>query len=341
MAVIKKRKKNLNEDLVPPKHMIDGYISREFNGVTEFDIYTYARNNKVNVLNEGPTGLGKTSSVVAWAAQNNIPFYSVPSNVGVEPSSLFGKYIPGVDENGENKFVWVDGPVTRIVRDGGVLLINEVNFLPPRVATVLFGLLDKRRQIQLLDHKGEVIDAHDDLTIIADMNPGYEGTGRMNKAFRNRFGIQLVWDYSADVEKQLIQFKTVADVAKRIRNMAKSSNILTPVSTNMLMEFESNMLAFSVDFASMIFVNHFDERERAPISQILTKTFRMNIEEELKLFKAKGGKTEVKEAKDEDFTMESAYPPEHPIWEQRKMYKFGDIDPEYGEYGVDWVLGAE
>jgi MoxR-like ATPase len=247
---------------VPAIKFHEDYIQRKIIGdISEFDIFDMALANKENILIEGPTGPGKTMSVRAWAAFHKKPFYAISSNIGMEPSQLFGKFIP----DGKGSFVWQDGPVTDIVRRGGVLLLNEVNFTPERISTVLFPLLDAGRLITLLDHKSEVIEGHEDLLIVADMNPEYEGTRPLNKAFRNRFEHQIFWDYDPVVEKQLVKSGKLLELAQNVR--ARRGEIDTPVSTNMLMEFENFARRVGIDYAVLNFSNHFhmDERETVRI----------------------------------------------------------------------------
>lgn len=295
---------------VPDISVHDAYVGRSFNGRSEFDIFDAALKHNWNVLIEGPTGPGKTMAARAYSAKRKKRFYSIASNVGIEPSQLFGKYIP----DGDGGFAWIDGPVTDLVRHGGVLLINEVNFMPERVATVIFGLLDGRREITLLDHKGETIKAHEDLFIIADMNPGYAGTRPLNEAFRNRFSIQLFWDYDAVVEQKLIKSDSLRTLMVGIRRQVASGLYVTPVSTNMGMEFEAVAKSLGLDFATENFVNHFQEDERESI----TKLFEANYERLKKDIEARP-LTEEEKTK------------------QRYQMKPGDVDPEWGVFGTDWV----
>lgn len=259
--------------LVPDASYCKGYVGRTFDGGrSDFDVYEFARRNHHNVLIEGPTGSAKTTSVLAYAAKNHLPFYSVSSSAGTEPSQLFGKYIPAED----GSFVWQDGPVTHLFRHGGVLLLNEVNFIPTRIASVLFSALDRRRTIQLVDHKGEVITAHDDLLIVADLNPNYLGTNQLNAAFRNRFTIQLDWDYQPAIEKKLVEAKTLHTIAGKLRTSQRQGEIETPVGTNMLIEFEQLATGLGLEFATTNFVNHFRLDERESVSYVLN-TFQANL----------------------------------------------------------------
>ena len=250
--------------------------------VSDFDIFDRGLRLKQNILLEGPTGCAKTSAVLAYAAERKVPFYAIPSNIGIEPSQLFGKFVPSPD----GSFEWVDGPVTSIIRTGGVLLINEVNFMPDRVATVLFGLLDRRREITLLDHHAEVIRAADDLLIVADMNPEYEGTRPLNKAFRNRFALQLLWGYDKEVEYKLCRSKALVGMATKLRTSADQGGVETPCSTNMLMELEQNFQDMGWAFATYMFLSHYPPEERGPVTLVLD-TYAQRIQNELDTAAAK------------------------------------------------------
>ena len=264
---------NIDLAMIPDSSYLTSYVGRKFaGGRSDFDLYDFALANHYNVLLEGPTGVAKTSSVLAYAAKRKLAFYSVSSSTGTEPSQLFGKYIP----DGQGGFVWQDGPVTHLFRHGGVLLLNEVNFIPTRVASVLFSALDRRREIQLIDHKGEVIVAHNDLLIVADMNPDYTGTQALNAAFRNRFKIQLVWDYDPRIESKLFKSKELAKIAAKLRVSQRQGELETPISTNMLIEFEEIALGLGLPFARENFCNHFHSDEREAVIQTFN-TYEANL----------------------------------------------------------------
>jgi len=254
-----------NLSYVPSLDVVSSYIPRKFHDISEEAIYDYAIANGLNVLIEGEAGTGKTTSAMRYSALRNLPFYSVSSNVGAEPSQLFGKYVPDTDGN----FVWQDGGVTQLVRHGGVLLLNEINFLPPKVATVLMGLLDDRRQITLLDHKGEVINANPNLLVIADYNEGYRGTSRLNEAFADRFAIKLQFKYDTEIERKFIPSKSLLELANKMRADSLSGIYETPISTRLLKNFVSNATSLNYDFAVTNFLNNFNDEERGSVKLLL------------------------------------------------------------------------
>lgn len=258
---------------VPDKAIGEGYINRRFGNLSEWNIYDRALADGTNILIEGEAGSGKTISVQAYASNKGMRYFNVSSNNSIDPSQLFGAWIPRADGQG---YRWQDGAVTQIVRNGGVLLLNEVNFLPTRVSTVLFSLLDYRREIQLLENGGEVVKAHPNLLIVADMNYGYKGTQELNQAFNDRFGIKLEFPYDKTIEQRLIGNKALLVLADQLREQYAKEELTTPTSTRALVSFMDNARKFGVDFAIMSFVNGFNKDERAGV-RLACETHKDNI----------------------------------------------------------------
>lgn len=270
---------------VPDKSVAEMYVGRQVHGVWDFELAENARMNRRNILLMGDTGSGKTMFGEAYAAKQGFLYYSLPCDVSIDPSALFGKMQP-TDVPG--KFEWQDGPVTQVVREGGVLNISEVNFMPPKIAAALYPLLDGRRYIPLLGHKGEVVRAHENLLVIADMNPQYRGTMDLNAAFKNRFAFKVHWGYDASVEAKLVKMPTLRAISDRLRGMV-GTEIVTPVSTNMLMEFEvfacDEMLG--MDFAVSNFVAAFEADERKPVENVFNLN-KKNLNSDLAFLLGKG-----------------------------------------------------
>ncbi len=275
--------KGLTLDLitVPDVKWGQEYINRRFNGHSDWDIYDTALAEGINVLLEGEAGSGKTMSVQGFASARGMRYFNVSNNNGIDPSQLFGRWIPNPVGQG---YVWQDGAVTQLVRHGGVLLLNEINFLPARVSTVLFSLLDYRREIQLLENGGETIKAHKDLLIIADMNNGsrYKGTQDLNMAFADRFAIKLEFPYDRTIENKVVKCKSLLTLADQLRDSYDKEELNTPISTRALVAFVKNAKTFNVDFAINSFVNGFDKEERNGV-RLACETHKDNIAHELGL----------------------------------------------------------
>ena len=251
---------------VPDRKWADTYISRKLEGgITEFQLFDTAMANHENILIRGHAGSGKTMSVLAYASARGYRYYNVSSNVGLEPSHLFGSWIP--TESGT--FQWQDGAVTSVVRHGGVLLLNEIDFMPERITTILFSLLDDRRQIQLMENGGEIIEAHPDLLVIGDHNPNYRGSRPMNQAWKDRFHHKVEYPYDRAVERKLIPSSTLLEIVDKLRAMADKGEIDTPVSTRGLVAFVSNAKLLGIDYAIASYINGYLDDEKEAIKLVM------------------------------------------------------------------------
>jgi MoxR-like ATPase len=280
--VINKVERNDNERtlaFVPSltSEAVRTYVPRKFaGGLSEDQLYTYALKSKKNVSIQGHAGTGKTTSLMTFSAKNGLEFGSMSCNAGVEPSQFFGRYVP----NQEGKLEWRDGLFTHFFRNGGVLVIDEANFLPQKIASVLHGVLDDRRVLTLLEHDGEVITANENLLIAMCYNDGYKGTSRFNEAFADRFWIKLNFEYDTDIEKKFIPSNTLLELAKSMRADTIAGVYETPVSTRLLKQFVDLAQNLSYDFAVDNFVNNFREDERSSV-KLLLDSQRHNLELEL------------------------------------------------------------
>ena len=136
------------------------------------------------------------------------------------------------------------------------------------MAATFHGLLDKRRAITILEKGNEVVEAHPDLQIVVAYNPDYEGTKPLNYAFKNRFRVKIRLDYDPGVEASLLCLPIIQEVAAKLRSSHKAGDLETPISTNMLLEFESLAIDLSYAFAVDNFINAFGEDERQPVKEV-------------------------------------------------------------------------
>ena len=78
----------------------------------ECAIFAAAYANNLPLLLKGPTGCGKTRFVAHMAAQLGRPLYTVSCHDDLTAADLTGRYLL---KGGDT--VWVDGPLTRAVRE--------------------------------------------------------------------------------------------------------------------------------------------------------------------------------------------------------------------------------
>lgn len=137
----------------------------------------------------GPTGAGKTSLVTQVAARLNWPVHAVTGHGRLELSDLIGQFTL-VD--GSMRFV--HGPLAQALRDGHILILNEIDLMDP---SELAGLNDclEGQPLVIAQNGGEVIRPHPKFRLVATGNSAgagdpsglYQGVLRQNLAFLDRF----------------------------------------------------------------------------------------------------------------------------------------------------------
>lgn len=268
----------VQEESHPLQHLIpskekwsdDGaYISREFGGVKDLLVLEKALETKNNVLISGPTGSAKTTFVYAFASIHQLPVVNVPCNGGADPRLFVGGWTPQADKSVD----FIYGELVLAALHGGVVYLDEVNFLPPKISAYIHGMLDRRRTISIPEAKGSSVDSsvylHPNCIVIGAYNPDYNGTRPLNQAFKNRFSVQLDFPYDVQIERELLNSPTLIELAVNLRSQYDLGHIQTPVSTNLMMEIEEWNESLGFDFALENFINHFHPDETSVVREVL------------------------------------------------------------------------
>ncbi|MCF1494489.1 AAA domain-containing protein [Agrobacterium vitis] len=148
----------------------------------ECDLFERAFERQLPLLLKGPTGCGKTRFVSHMAARLGRPLSTVSCHDDLAAADLTGRYLL---KGGDT--VWVDGPLTRSVREGGICYLDEIVEARKDVAVVLHPLTDDRR-ILPLERTGEVLQATPEFMLVVSYNPGYQNLLKSLKpSTRQRF----------------------------------------------------------------------------------------------------------------------------------------------------------
>lgn len=205
----------------------------------EIDIFQYAYQEKLPLLLKGPTGTGKSRFVQHMAAQLERPLITVSCHEETSAIDLLGRYLIKGSET-----YWQDGPLTRAVRTGSIIYIDEIAEARPDTIVALHSLTDYRRELYL-DRSGEHLTAQEGFMLVASFNPGYQGTWKeLKPSTRQRF-IGIHFDYpTSALEMEIVQAesqcdkrtaKTLVKLASKIRNLAHLG-LAESISTRLLVD---------------------------------------------------------------------------------------------------------
>lgn len=134
----------------------------------ETAVFKAAWRQGLSVVLKGPTGCGKTRFVEAMAHELGRPLITVACHDDLTTADLVGRYLLRGDET-----VWVDGPLTRAVREGAICYLDEVVEARQDTTVVLHPLADHRRQLPI-ERLGVTLDAAPGFGLVVSYNPGYQ-----------------------------------------------------------------------------------------------------------------------------------------------------------------------
>ncbi len=217
----------------------------------EVELFEAAYKQRLPLIFKGPTGCGKTRFVEYMAYKLgieltkvskdedgfNLPLVTIACHEDLTASDLVGRYLLEGDQT-----VWIDGPLTRAVKVGGICYLDEV-VEARKDTTVLIHPLTDHRRILPVEKKGELLEAAEGFLLVLSYNPGYQSALKdLKHSTRQRF-VSIEFDYpSRDIEAEIVQHESgvdekvadqLAKLGEKVRNL-KEHGLGEGASTRLL-----------------------------------------------------------------------------------------------------------
>jgi nitric oxide reductase NorQ protein len=152
-----------------------------------------------------------------------VPLVTIACHEDLTASDLVGRYL--LDAEGTR---WIDGPMTRAVKAGAILYLDEV-VEARKDTTVLIHPLTDHRRILPVEKTGSIIEADDRFLLCISYNPGYQSALKdLKHSTRQRF-ISIEFYYPPrDIEAEIVQRESgcykeqaeaLAKLGEKIRNL--------------------------------------------------------------------------------------------------------------------------
>jgi nitric oxide reductase NorQ protein len=185
----------------------------------EEQVFTAAFRQGLSVLLKGPTGCGKTRFVEAMAFDLERSLVTVACHDDLTTADLVGRYlIQGGDTS------WVDGPLTRAVREGAICYLDEIVEARQDTTVVLHPLADHRRQLPI-DRLGITLDAAPGFCLVVSYNPGYQSVLKDLKDSTRQRMVAIELDFPAPaVEEKIVahESRVEPDAAARLVQLGQA-----------------------------------------------------------------------------------------------------------------------
>lgn len=214
-------------DKSPYYHLIDN----------EDQIFKECHKAKLPVILKGATGCGKSRFVDKMAYDLGLQLITVACNEDTSATDLLGRFlIKG------NETIWQDGPMTRAVRTGAILYLDEVVEAREDVIVLIHSLTDYRRMLYI-DALAEALAAPTSFQLVMSYNPGYQKSFKeLKPSTRQRF-VALSFNYpSPEIEAQIVMkesgasekiCKSLVTLATKIRSLSELG-LAESVSTRLI-----------------------------------------------------------------------------------------------------------
>jgi nitric oxide reductase NorQ protein len=174
----------------------------------EVEVFRAAARRGLPVLLKGPTGCGKTRFVESMAHELGRDLVTVSGHEDLSSADLVGRYLL---KGGET--TWVDGPLTRAVRQGAICYLDEIVEARQDTTVVIHPLADHRRELPV-DRLGISLKAAPGFQLVISYNPGYQSVLKnLKESTRQRFVSIELGFHPAHVETEVVAHEARVDLA--------------------------------------------------------------------------------------------------------------------------------
>jgi nitric oxide reductase NorQ protein len=199
----------------------------------EEQVFKAAFRQGLSILLKGPTGCGKTRFVEAMAYDLGRPLITVACHDDLTTADLVGRFLM---RGGDTE--WVDGPLTRAVREGAICYLDEVVEARQDTTVVLHPLADHRRQLPI-ERLGVTLEAAPGFCLVVSYNPGYQSVLKDLKDSTRQRMVAIEFGFPPpEVEAQIVAHE--AGIApERAAELVRLGQAIRRVETGGLREVAS------------------------------------------------------------------------------------------------------
>jgi hypothetical protein len=247
----------------------ENYYSRKWGEHDDVMVLRKSRDMSAYVLLYGAPGCGKTAVVEAAFTGESGGLFTVLGSGDTEVADLVGGYV----QTPSGGFVWEDGPLLKAAECGGVLLIDEVGLIDPKVLSIVYGLMDGRREYTVTANPERgTVKAAPGFYVIAATNPNAPGV-RLSEALLSRFLVQAEMTTDWSLARKLGAPVPIVTAAQNLSKKQQSSEVSWAPQMRELLAFRDLAKEFGTSFAIANLLAAAPEMDRPVVADVFTRVF--------------------------------------------------------------------
>ena len=214
----------------------------------------------------GSPGCGKTALVEAAFGTD---CYTLLGTGDIEVADLIGGYV----QTPSGGFVWQHGDLIKAAIEGKVYFIDEIGLIDPKVLSVLYGLMDGRREITInANPELGTIKAHEDFYVVAATNPNAPGV-RLSEALLSRFTNQAEMSTDWALARKLGVPTTLVTAAQNLNKKRDAGECMWAPQMREVLAFRDIAAEFGNKFAIANLLAAAPEMDRPIVADVLTRAY--------------------------------------------------------------------
>jgi len=244
----------------------EDYFARKWGDFTDVEVLRQCRELEQPVLLYGVPGTGKTAMVEASFPDE---LYTILGSGDTEVADLVGGYV----QTPSGGFEWVDGSLTRAASEGKVLLIDEIGLIDPKVLSVVYGLMDGRKELVVTANPERgTVKAEEGFYVVGATNPNAPGV-RLSEALLSRFSVQAEMTTDWALAKKLGVPNSAVVASQNLSKKQESGEVSWSPQMRELLAFRDLTKKFGSKFAIQNLLASAPELDRPVASDVFGRVF--------------------------------------------------------------------
>jgi MoxR-like ATPase len=186
-----------------------------------------------------------------------------------EVADMIGGYV----QTPAGGFEWVDGDLVKAAETGGVYFIDEIGLIDPKVLSIVYGLMDGRRELTITANPERgTIKAHPEFFVVAATNPNAPGV-RLSEALVSRFTLQVEMTTDWNLSRKMGVPTPLVTAAQNLAKKQLAREVSWSPQMRELLAFRDIAETFGTEFAISNLLAASPELDRAIVADVLTRVY--------------------------------------------------------------------